>query len=265
MFQFAKRDLHLTWALGVAIFVILAWGSLWNRTLVPYGKEDPADISAHGQFGDAFGSINSLFSGLALIGLVYTVVLQREQTSAQQRQLIDQQMEASRQAREQFLTARLNARTAAVQVDKARHAVVAQARGGEALASTFLNRLNRAAMHIEILTLEANLGFEGGSWTTAVEKESIRQYLVKTLLFIPASFDQLPNKTDVQAASDLLLEGYQLSQQLAQAFREQYPDISGYAKNLSALFEKHKKDPMPAVEWCRSAENNLRRGEAPWV
>lgn len=36
-------------------------------------------VESRGQFGDSFGFINSLFSGLALAGIVYTILLQQRQ------------------------------------------------------------------------------------------------------------------------------------------------------------------------------------------
>jgi hypothetical protein len=36
-----------------------------------------------GQFGDLFGSVNALFSGLAFAGLIYAILLQRQELSLQ--------------------------------------------------------------------------------------------------------------------------------------------------------------------------------------
>jgi hypothetical protein len=68
--------------------------------------EEKRELESFGQLGDVFGSANALFTGLALVGLVYTVILQRAQTASQEQQLTLQRQEPSRQAREQFLTAR---------------------------------------------------------------------------------------------------------------------------------------------------------------
>jgi len=50
-----------------------------------------------GQFGDLFGSINALFSGLALAGIIYTIYLQKQELSLQRTELRLQRkaMEAS--------------------------------------------------------------------------------------------------------------------------------------------------------------------------
>jgi len=57
-----------------------------------------------GQFGDTFGAINSLFSGLALAGLVYTVFLQQKQLKLQQEELriTNQELARNADAQESF-------------------------------------------------------------------------------------------------------------------------------------------------------------------
>lgn len=55
-----------------------------NLTLnffLPYSKE------ARGTFGDQFGAVNALFSGLAFAGLIYTIILQRHDLKLQRRDL----------------------------------------------------------------------------------------------------------------------------------------------------------------------------------
>ena len=45
------------------------------------------DWATRGQFGDLFGVVNALFSGLAFAGLIYTVMLQREELALQREEL----------------------------------------------------------------------------------------------------------------------------------------------------------------------------------
>ncbi len=56
------------------------------------------DWAVRGQFGDLFGAVNSLFSGLGFAGLLYTIVLQQKQLSMQREELAMQreEMRASR-------------------------------------------------------------------------------------------------------------------------------------------------------------------------
>ncbi len=62
--------------------VLLLWLSTWAAALyfLPGWGE-------RGQFGDLFGSVNALFSGLAFAGLLITVRLQQQQLSTQQEEL----------------------------------------------------------------------------------------------------------------------------------------------------------------------------------
>lgn len=76
------------------------------------------DWSASGAFGDTFGATNSLFSGLALAGLIYTVILQTEELKIQREELkltrdqVTEQAEAQKkQARYTLLICQLNALT----------------------------------------------------------------------------------------------------------------------------------------------------------
>ena len=63
---------------------------------------DNQDAWAHrGQFGDMFGAINALFSGLAFAGLIITILLQRKELSAQQGEL-RQNTQALRDQKEVF-------------------------------------------------------------------------------------------------------------------------------------------------------------------
>jgi len=60
-------------------FVLGAW-VLTPVFLLP--RED------HGTFGDMYGAVNALFSGLAFAGIIYTVWLQRKELQLQRRELI---------------------------------------------------------------------------------------------------------------------------------------------------------------------------------
>lgn len=75
--------------------VVIAW---LLTPLVIYGMHDT--MADRGQFGDLFGSINSLFSGLAFAGLFYTVHLQVKQLRIQQLELRTQRQELRLQRQE---------------------------------------------------------------------------------------------------------------------------------------------------------------------
>jgi hypothetical protein len=66
------------------IVVILWFGSMYYLTFQNlYLRPDP------GAFGDSFGAINALFSGLAFSGIIYTILLQRKELSLQRKEMKD--------------------------------------------------------------------------------------------------------------------------------------------------------------------------------
>ena len=94
---------------GLCIFAGLLWGANWY-----FVSKFAGDEAKQGQFGDMFGAVNALFTALAFAGLIYTVLLQRDQLALQQKEIIEsgetqkllvaQQIEAQRQLFEQQKT-----------------------------------------------------------------------------------------------------------------------------------------------------------------
>ena len=77
----------LYWLLGL---VIVVWG-LSGCAIVCLVAVDPNEgWATRGQFGDMFGVVNSLFSGLAFGGIFYTFLLQQEEIKNQSVQLDEQ-------------------------------------------------------------------------------------------------------------------------------------------------------------------------------
>lgn len=62
----------------VAGFVVLAWILTW------YFLKDHAE---RGTFGDMFGSVNAIFSGLAFVGVIYAILLQSKELKLQRKEL----------------------------------------------------------------------------------------------------------------------------------------------------------------------------------
>ena len=97
-----------TW-IAVAVFIIAA--SLWIGNWIYGIGLGPAE---RGSFGDMFGAVNALFSGLAFVGVIYAVILQRHELEIarqdikftksildeQQRQLMEQNKAAKKQVLE---------------------------------------------------------------------------------------------------------------------------------------------------------------------
>lgn len=72
--------------------VVLLWGGCWGIVPLIYSPPDGS-----GTFGDMFGVVNALFSGLAFVGLIYTILLQREDLKLTQDELRGQKEELKTQ------------------------------------------------------------------------------------------------------------------------------------------------------------------------
>lgn len=73
--------LTLRFILTIAYTIVLAWGiGGW----AVYLTQAPAD---RGSFGEMFGAVNALFSGLAFAGVICAILLQREDLALQRTEL----------------------------------------------------------------------------------------------------------------------------------------------------------------------------------
>jgi hypothetical protein len=70
----------------VLVFVIWAVSGVAVNELI----DDPEQ---RGTFGDMFGAVNALFSGLAFAGIIYTIMIQRKELSLQRKELALQREE----------------------------------------------------------------------------------------------------------------------------------------------------------------------------
>ena len=75
-----KYKFHLV----VVMAMIVLWASVpfWLSFFPGIGS-----VERRGQFGDSFGSLNALFSGLAFLGVIYAIRLQSRELKAQQKEL----------------------------------------------------------------------------------------------------------------------------------------------------------------------------------
>jgi hypothetical protein len=64
------------------ILVLIIW--ILSAVLILYGLDDWAD---RGTFGDLFGAVNALFAGLAFAGLIYTILLQKQDLALQRKKM----------------------------------------------------------------------------------------------------------------------------------------------------------------------------------
>jgi len=65
-------------SVGVVGLFALSWWWIDNNF---------SDSAEQGQFGDQFGAVNALFSGLAFAGLIFTIILQKKELSLQREEL----------------------------------------------------------------------------------------------------------------------------------------------------------------------------------
>ena len=73
------------WIFISAFFIVLvvgAWGLSWAWITRELG-----DPNLPGTFGDMFGAVNALFSGLAFAGIIVAIMMQREDLKLQQEEL----------------------------------------------------------------------------------------------------------------------------------------------------------------------------------
>lgn len=88
----AKTSLLLT----LIIVVVVIW--VLSAFFIIYFLDD---WSERGTFGDLFGAVNGLFSGLAFAGLIYTIVLQKQDIELQRNEIQMNRTELKKSAKAQ--------------------------------------------------------------------------------------------------------------------------------------------------------------------
>src|SRR5258706_6055601 len=68
----------------LCVLAALLWCANWYLV-----TSHITDEAKQGQFGDMFGAVNALFTALAFAGLIYTVLLQRDQLALQQEEIVE--------------------------------------------------------------------------------------------------------------------------------------------------------------------------------
>ena len=138
---------------GVAFTVIASWCASWVGVTQLVGKP-----SGPGEFGDSFGAVNALFSGLALAGVIVTLLMQRRELSLQREELTLTRKELARAAEAQEASGEALARQAAANERAAEIAgLVAIVQHykirieGEGGATTRLELIQERDEHIEAL------------------------------------------------------------------------------------------------------------------
>jgi hypothetical protein len=254
----------------ILVFVAVCgtWAFCFLITLRAVWTNPPGSIATYGQFGDVFGAVNALFTGVALVGLVYTAIVQREQSNSQFEQLELQRKDSGRQAREQFLTARLNAQAALAQTRATAHDLAVRNGYCDAARQEFeMIELHRFILRLQILWLEALQGFDSGAWSPSVEKEALRVYfvgLIGTLAERSARWDE-NQREEVAILLDSVCHELDL---FDETFFGQYPEISRIARTACQMLKPGVADPSQrsgALAWCESVHDLCKPGVSPWV
>lgn len=82
MFSSKEKKIPISWLFLASGVVILVWGAnFYLPFFLNWGD------GKRGTFGDMFGVANSIFSGLAFVGVVYAILLQRSEVSIAREEL----------------------------------------------------------------------------------------------------------------------------------------------------------------------------------
>lgn len=68
----------------VILFCIIIWSATFGYAVYAIWFKDETEMAKLGQFGDLFGALNTLFSGLALISAIYAITHQNRQHKEQE-------------------------------------------------------------------------------------------------------------------------------------------------------------------------------------
>jgi len=142
-YNISKYPLLCT-AIGI---VVLLWGlnlPVWFLI----GNSDA------GTFGDQFGAVNSLFSGLAFVGLIFTIIQQRESLEKQNKS-IEQQREDLQNQKEEL---KLNRQELELAREEMKHQTLEFEKQNESLKiqrfeNTFFNMMNLLQEIVNSLSL----------------------------------------------------------------------------------------------------------------
>lgn len=91
-----ERERFSGWGMGVGL-LILGWGAFAGITVF----RSPESGTAIGQFGDAFGMLNAIFSSIAAAGAVYAVILQGRELRLARIEAKESRIEAAKSAKAQ--------------------------------------------------------------------------------------------------------------------------------------------------------------------
>jgi len=133
--------------IGLVFFIIFSYAVLLVALSWPI---ENWSVGSAGMFGDSFGVINSLFSGLAFAAIVITILLQREELKIQHQELKLQHKELVRSSAAQETSARLIAATELLSHYKNNISTTVDILNDKSGATTFEIREDRKKKKIEL-------------------------------------------------------------------------------------------------------------------
>jgi len=88
------------WWITPFVAVSLVWLAYqyWLPSVIVILDTKAGDLSGAGTFGDSFGALNTLFSGLAFAGIIISIVLQSKELRETREELKGQKLQLERQA-----------------------------------------------------------------------------------------------------------------------------------------------------------------------
>ncbi|TWT57780.1 hypothetical protein KOR42_11460 [Thalassoglobus neptunius] len=116
------------------------------------------DWSEAGTIGDSFGAVNALFSGLAFVGLIYTILLQSKQL-AQNSEVLEMQREELGLQREELKLTR----------EELAKSAVAQVKSSEITRTIAILNANSILLEFHKLAADRMVGGHGSTWKTRMQ------------------------------------------------------------------------------------------------
>lgn len=162
------------------ILLLLAVFIFWLvAELIPYYRF--RDWASRGQYGDSFGAINSLFSGLAFAGIIYTIILQQKELKLQRKELFYTRKELERSSTAQEESEKALKEQSKLMQEQARlMAEQAKLMEKQGISLEEATKLNAISTIVSFYTQSSGNSRED-NWNWSVEAESIARKYVKKL------------------------------------------------------------------------------------
>ncbi len=153
--------------------VLLLFVANFCLIFLPYSKE------ARGTFGDQFGAINALYSGLAFAGLIYTIILQRNDLKLQRQDLKLQrkELELTRKEMEEQ-TAEFEKQNETLKIQR--------------FENTFFNMLSLFQEVVSSLSIKYS---RGGEYYEVIGRETFKETFVNSIVRVEVSEGHRPFKS----------------------------------------------------------------------